>query len=277
MTVAAVVQMNSTAEVAENLTAAHALLKQASQQGAQLAVLPENFAIMGVREADKLAVAEDAGSGPIQTWLSQTARDLNLWIVGGTIPLRTQEAERVAAACCVFDARGACVARYDKMHLFDVDARAADVSGKAERYRESASIVPGEKVVTVDTPIGRLGLSVCYDLRFPELFRALQAQGAEAFSIPAAFTVPTGEAHWDVLMRARAVENLCYVLAPAQVGRHASGRETYGNSLIVDPWGNVLARVAEGSSGIACASIDLAAQREIRERFPALTHRRLGA
>jgi predicted amidohydrolase len=275
MTIAAVIQMNSTAVVAENLASARALIEQAARQGATLAVLPENFAIMGAREADKLAVAEEEGSGPIQSWLSNTARELKVWIVGGTIPVRTREAERVAAACCVFDAAGERVARYDKMHLFDVDARAADASGKAERYRESASIAPGERVVTVDTPIGRLGLSVCYDLRFPELFRAMQAQGAQAFSIPAAFTVPTGEAHWDVLMRARAIENLCYVLAPAQVGRHASGRDTYGNSVIVDPWGAVLARVPGTEPGFACASIDLNSQRDIRERFPALAHRRL--
>ena len=275
MTIATVIQMNSTAVVAENLASARALIEQAVRQGAALAVLPENFAIMGAREADKLAVAEEEGSGPIQSWLSNTARELNVWIVGGTIPLRTSEAERVAAACCVFDAAGERAARYDKMHLFDVDARAADASGKAERYRESASIAPGERVATTDTPIGRLGLSVCYDLRFPELFRAMQAQGAQAFSIPAAFTVPTGEAHWDVLMRARAIENLCYVLAPAQVGRHASGRDTYGNSVIVDPWGAVLARVPGNAPGFACAAIDLNSQRDIRERFPALAHRRL--
>jgi predicted amidohydrolase len=275
MTIAAVVQMNSAADVATNLSAARVLLERAAKQGARIAALPENFAIMGAREADKLAVAEDDGSGPIQTWLSNTARELNLWIVGGTIPLRTQEAERVSAACCVYDADGKRAARYDKMHLFDVDARAADASGKAERYRESASIAPGERIVVVDSPIGRLGLSVCYDLRFPELFRAMQVQGAEVFSIPAAFTVPTGEAHWDVLMRARAIENLSYVLAPAQVGRHASGRETYGNSLIADPWGVVVARVSGNEPGVACAPIDLNSQREIRERFPALAHRRV--
>lgn len=275
MTLAAVVQMNSAAAVSDNLLAARILLERAARQGAQLAALPENFAIMGAREADKLAVAEDDGSGPIQTWLSDTARELNMWIVGGTMPLRTMEAERVAAACCVYDASGKRVARYDKIHLFDVDARAADASGKAERYRESASIAPGERIVVIDSPIGRLGLSVCYDLRFPELFRAMQAQGAQAFTIPAAFTVPTGEAHWEVLMRARAVENLSYVFAPAQVGRHASGRDTYGNSLIVDPWGAVIARVTGAEPGVACAAVDLKVQSEMRERFPALAHRRV--
>jgi len=277
MTLAAVIQMTSTASVDENLASARELIGRSVQQGAQLAVLPENFAIMGKRESEKLAVSEADGEGPIQAWLAQTARELKVWIVGGTIPLRSPEPERVAAACCVFNADGDRVARYDKIHLFDVDARAADASGKAERYRESATIVPGESVVVADTPIGKLGLSVCYDLRFPELFRAMQAQGAQALSIPAAFTVPTGEAHWEVLMRARAIENLCYVLAPAQVGRHANGRETYGNSLIVDPWGVVLARVDGGEPGFACAQIDLDAQHEIRNRFPALAHRRVKA
>jgi len=277
MTLAAVIQMTSTAGVDENLLSARRLIERSVQEGAQLAVLPENFAIMGRRESEKLAVSEDDGEGPIQAWLAQTARELKVWIVGGTIPLRSQEPTRVAAACCVFNADGERVARYDKIHLFDVDARAADASGKAERYRESATIVPGGSIAVVDTPIGKLGLSVCYDLRFPELFRAMQMQGAQALSIPAAFTVPTGEAHWEVLMRARAIENLCYVLAPAQVGRHANGRETYGNSLIVDPWGVVLARVDGSEPGFACAPIDLDAQREIRERFPALTHRRVNA
>ena len=224
---------------------------------------------MGVREADKLAVSEEEGSGPVQSWLSTTARELKVWIVGGTIPLRTREAERVAAACCVFDAAGERVARYDKMHLFDVDARAADASGKAERYRESASIAPGERVVTTDTPIGRLGLSVCYDLRFPELFRAMQAQGAQAFSIPAAFTVPTGEAT-GVLMRA-VPSKRCYVLAPAQV---AAAVARYHGIASHRSLGAVFPR-AGNAPGFACAAIDLNLQRDIRERFPALAHRRL--
>jgi len=277
MTLAAVIQMNSTAVVDENLASARALIECAARQGARLAVLPENFAIMGKRESEKLAVKEADGDGPIQAWLAATARELGVWIVGGTIPLQSRDSERVAAACCVYNAAGERVARYDKMHLFDVDARAADASGKAERYRESATIAPGERIVVVDTPIGKLGLSVCYDLRFPELFRAMQAQGAQAFSIPAAFTVPTGEAHWDILMRARAIENLCYVLAPAQVGTHANGRETYGHSVIVDPWGVVLARVEGREAGFACAPVDLQSQADVRARFPALTHRRVTA
>ena len=267
---AAVVQMNSSASVVENLENARRLLAQAARQGACLAALPENFAIMGAQEADKFAVAETEGAGPIQDWLARTARELGLWIVGGTMPIRSKSApEKVAAACIVFDAQGNRVARYDKIHLFDVD-----IPGKEERYRESATIAAGNAPVTVDTPIGRIGLSVCYDMRFPELYRALVAQGATCLCMPSAFTVPTGQAHWDVLLRARAIENLCYVLAPAQVGTHASGRQTYGNALIVNPWGEVLAR-AGAEPCVVLADIDPVAQVEMRARFPSLTHVRL--
>ncbi|HEU4603286.1 MAG TPA: carbon-nitrogen hydrolase family protein [Steroidobacteraceae bacterium] len=266
----AAIQMTSAAEVDANLAAARSLLLQAKERGATLASLPENFPIMGRKETDKLAVAEDLGVGPIQTFLSSTARELGLWIIGGTIPLRMpSEPTRVAAACLVFDARGERVARYDKMHLFDVD-----LPDRNERYRESASIAPGQHPVVVDTPVGTVGLAVCYDVRFPELFRLLQMQGAEILSVPAAFTAPTGKAHWEVLMRARAIENLCYVISPAQSGIHANGRETWGDSMIVDPWGVVLDRVAGPGPGVAVAEIDRTVQQEIRARFPALTHRR---
>jgi nitrilase len=258
--------MTSAPEVGDNLAVARVLLEKAARDGAVLAVLPENFAIMGLHERDKIAVAEAVGEGPIQAWLQQTARDLSLWIIGGTIPLRTTEPGKVAAACLVIDARGECKGRYDKMHLFDVD-----IPGRQESYRESATIAAGTTPVLVDTPVGRVGLAVCYDMRFPELFRQLMAQGATTFSLPSAFTVPTGQAHWDVLLRARAIENLCYVLAPAQIGVHPNGRETYGNAMIVGPWGEVLARAADGP-GVAMAHIDLESQQAIRERFPALTH-----
>jgi nitrilase len=235
-----------------------------------LAALPENFAIMGRNEADKVEVAEPAGEGPIQAFLGHCARELGLWIVGGTIPiLDATEPGRVAAACLVFDERGRCVARYDKIHLFDVD-----IPGREERYRESATVVPGAQPVVTTTPLGRLGMAVCYDVRFPELFRVLQSQGAEVFSLPSAFTAPTGRAHWELLVRARAVENLCYVLAPAQSGTHDNGRETYGDSMIVDPWGHVIARVAEAGPGLAVAEIDRTLQHELRGRFPALEHRK---
>jgi nitrilase len=268
--VAAVIQMTTSPDVAANLATARGLLERAHAQGAVLAALPENFAIMGRKEADKVAVAEIAGEGPIQAFLGHTARELGMWIVGGTIPLRDEaEPERVAAASLVFDERGRNVARYDKIHLFDVD-----IPGREERYRESATVVPGVQPMVTTTPLGRLGMAVCYDVRFPELFRVLQSQGAEVFSLPSAFTAPTGRAHWELLVRARAVENLCYVLAPAQSGTHENGRETYGDSMIVDPWGHVVARVAEAGPGLAVAEIDRTLQHELRGRFPALAHRK---
>jgi deaminated glutathione amidase len=268
---AAVIQMNSTAEVAVNLDAARALLQRAREAGAQLAALPENFALMGRQESAKLEVAEDQGSGAIQRCLSECARELGMWIIGGTIPLKVPgHPDKVAAASLLFDAAGACVARYDKIHLFDVD-----LPQREERYRESATIARGTAPVVVSTPLGELGMAVCYDVRFPELFRQLQERGAQVLSLPAAFTVPTGEAHWDLLVRARAVENLCYMLAPAQSGRHQNGRDTWGQSLIVDPWGNVLARVTEAGAGLAVAEIDLMVQQQLRQRFPALSHRLL--
>jgi predicted amidohydrolase len=267
----AAIQMTSTAEVDSNLASARALLIEAKNRGAVLASLPENFSIMGRKETDKLAVAETEGRGPIQEFLGSTAKELGIWIVGGTIPLRLEtEPNRVAAACLVFDDQGRHVGRYDKIHLFDVD-----LPDRNERYRESASIAPGRQPALVDTPVGKLGLAVCYDVRFPELFRWMQVQGAEILSIPAAFTAATGKAHWEVLMRARAIENLCYVIAPAQAGTHANGRETWGDSMIVDPWGVVLDRVTQAGPGVAVAEIDRTVQDDVRTRFPALTHRRL--
>jgi len=267
----AAIQMTSTAEVDSNLASARSLLIEARNRGAVLASLPENFSIMGRKETDKLAVAETEGRGPIQEFLGSMAKELGIWIVGGTIPLRIEtEPNRVAAACLVFDDQGRRVGRYDKIHLFDVD-----LPDRNERYRESASIAPGRQPALVDTPVGKLGLAVCYDVRFPELFRWMQVQGAEVLSVPAAFTAATGKAHWEVLMRARAIENLCYVIAPAQAGTHANGRETWGDSMIVDPWGVVLDRVTAAGPGVAVAEIDRTVQDDVRTRFPALTHRRL--
>jgi len=259
--------MNSSPDVTHNLGVAGALLAEAAAGGAVLAVLPENFAIMGAREADRLAVAEAPGRGPIQDAVAELAQRLSLWVVAGTLPLRGRAAQRVAPASVVFDANGRQVARYDKMHLFDVD-----LPEKKESYRESATFEPGKEPILVETPAGMLGLSVCYDLRFPELYRQLSARGAQLLAVPAAFTVPTGLAHWEVLLRARAVENLCYVLAAAQWGAHANGRETYGDAMIVDYWGRVLARRASGP-GVVLAEIDTAAQASVREGFPALRHR----
>jgi predicted amidohydrolase len=271
MSVAAVIQMTSSPDVEANLATARGLLERARAQGAELAALPENFAIMGRKESDKIEVGEALGEGPIQAFLGHCARELGMWIVGGTIPIRdAADPSRVAAASLVFDERGRCAARYDKIHLFDVD-----IPGREERYRESATVVAGAQPMVTTTPLGRLGMAVCYDVRFPELFRLLQDQGAEVFSLPSAFTAPTGRAHWELLVRARAVENLCYVLAPAQSGMHDNGRETYGDSMIVDPWGHVIARVAEAGPGLAVAEIDRTLQHELRGRFPALSHRKL--
>jgi len=266
----AAIQMTSNHVVADNLAAAGALLREAKDLGAQIACLPENFSFIGLKDADKLQVAEGDGDGVVQAFLSATARQLNLWILGGTIVIRTNDSHRVANASLLIDAAGRRVARYDKIHLFDVT-----IPGRNEQYRESTHVLPGREPVIADTPVGKLGLSVCYDMRFPELYRELVSQGAEWLAMPAAFTVPTGRAHWETLLRARAIENLCYVVAPAQVGTHSSGRETYGDSLIVDYWGQVLSRLAKGT-GVITADIDLAAQAESRARFPALDNRQLG-
>ena len=265
----AAIQMTSSHVVADNLAAAGELLREAKDAGADIACLPENFAFIGLRDADKLQVAEADGVGAAQSFLSDTARELKLWILGGTIVIRRDADRRVTNSSLLIDAAGKRVARYDKIHLFDVT-----IPGRDEQYRESTHVAPGREIVIADTPVGKLGLSVCYDMRFPELYRQLVAQGAEWLAMPAAFTVPTGPAHWETLLRARAIENLCYVIAPAQAGTHTSGRETYGDSIIVDYWGQVLSRLAKGS-GVITADIDLAKQAETRARFPALDNRQL--
>ena len=266
----AAIQMTSSHIVADNLAAAGDLLREAKDLGCDIACLPENFSFIGLRDADKLQVAEPDGDGVVQSFLSDTARELKMWILGGTIVLRGDSDRRVANSSLLIDADGERVARYDKIHLFDVT-----IPGRDEQYRESTHVTPGRETVIADTPVGKLGLSVCYDMRFPELYRELVSQGAEWLAMPAAFTVPTGRAHWETLLRARAIENLCYVVAPAQTGTHTSGRETYGDSLIVDYWGQVLSRLARGS-GVISAEIDLAKEAETRARFPALDNRQLG-
>ncbi|HSY94954.1 MAG TPA: carbon-nitrogen hydrolase family protein [Steroidobacteraceae bacterium] len=270
MGVVAAIQMTSSHVVADNLAVAAGLLREAKDLGAEIACLPENFSFIGLHDADKCQVAEADGEGPVQSFLSETARKLKMWILGGTIVIRGDGADRVANSSLLIDAAGKRVARYDKIHLFDVT-----IPGRDEQYRESTHVAAGREPVIADTPVGRLGLSVCYDMRFPELYRELVAQGAEWLAMPAAFTVPTGRAHWETLLRARAIENLCYVVAPAQSGTHSSGRETYGDSLIVDYWGQVLSRLAKGT-GVITADIDLAKEAETRARFPALTNRQLG-
>ena len=265
----AAIQMNSGPEVERNLQAARRLLEEAAADGCVLAVLPENFALMPKKSRDKAANAESPGEGPIQDFLAEAARQLGLWVVGGSIPLASPEAERVYGACPVYDAAGVQQACYRKIHLFDVK-----LPDSAEAYQESWSMYPGDDPVSVDTPVGRLGLSICYDLRFPELYRRLVDEGASLFTVPAAFTRTTGEAHWQVLLRARAVENLAYVIAPGQFGRHADDRYTYGHSMIVDPWGRVLAEAPDEACVVA-ADIDPDRVSRLREEFPALSNRRL--
>jgi predicted amidohydrolase len=266
----AAIQMTSGHVVTDNLTAAGELLREAKDLGCDIACLPENFSFIGLRDADKLQVAEADGAGAVQSFLSDTARKLKMWILGGTTVIRGDTERRVANASLLIDDHGKRVARYDKIHLFDVT-----IPGRDEQYRESTHVTPGREAVIADTPVGKLGLSVCYDMRFPELYRELVSRGAEWLAMPAAFTVPTGRAHWETLLRARAIENLCYVVAPAQAGTHTSGRETYGDSLIVDYWGQVLSRLAKGN-GVITAEIDLAKEAETRARFPVLDNRQLG-
>lgn len=265
---AAVLQMCSGPDQAANLAVAQELLETAAAAGAALAVLPENFAFMGSGEMDRIAVAERPGDGRAQAFLSAQARALGMHIVGGTLPLLEPGADRPRAASLLYDDTGRLVARYDKLHLFDVG-----LPGLDEGYRESDGASAGTHAVVAPSPLGGLGLGVCYDVRFPELFRSMSERGLGAISLPAAFTVPTGRAHWEVLVRARAVENLCCVLAAAQWGEHPGGRRTWGDSMIVNHWGEVLARRADGV-GVVVANIDLEAQRAARRRFPALQHRR---
>jgi deaminated glutathione amidase len=269
----AALQLNTGDDVAANLRTATALLTQASAEGARLAVLPENFAFMGARETDKLQHAEPPGQGPLQDWLRDSAARFNLYLLGGTLPLMAAagpdgRARKVFAASLLASPAGEIVARYDKIHLFDV-------SVGTEHYGESRSIQAGEPCpVVADVDGVRVGLSVCYDLRFPELYRAMAAAGAQILCIPSAFTQRTGSKHWDLLTRARAVENLCTVLAPNQCGSHPGGRATYGYSRIVDDWGDI-ADQCEDVPGLAMADFDARRQATLRETFPCLHHRRL--
>ncbi|MCB2262129.1 MAG: carbon-nitrogen hydrolase family protein [Candidatus Thiosymbion ectosymbiont of Robbea hypermnestra] len=267
--IVAAVQMTTGPEVDANLREAQRLVREAADAGAALVVLPENFAFMGRQMQNLLPLGERDGDGRLQSFLSETAARYGTWIVGGTIPLVAEATGRVRAACLVFDERGERVARYDKIHLFDVE-----IPGTDERYTESSIIEPGEDVIVLDSPCGRLGVAICYDLRFPELFRHMLAAGVEVLAIPAAFTAVTGEAHWETLIRARAIENLVYVVAAAQWGHHPNGRETHGHSMIVDPWGAVLARMPQ-STGVIHCPLDRDLQASVRRNFPALEHRRL--
>ena len=261
----AAIQMVSAPEVGPNLESAARLIAAAAAAGASLAALPEYFCILGRHETDKVKVREADGSGPIQDFLAEAARRNRLWLVGGTVPLVCKNENKVRSACLVFDDAGQRVARYDKMHLFGLDLG-------GQKFDESRTIEPGERPVSVDTPLGRIGLSVCYDVRFPELYRALGI--VDAWLVPSAFTAVTGAAHWETLLRARAIENQCYVIAPAQGGLHPNGRRTHGHTMIVDPWGEVLASRAEGE-GVVLAELDSARIAEVRQSLPALEHRKM--
>lgn len=265
----AAIQMASGPNVRANFTEAGRLISRAVDAGADLLVLPENFAIMGLQEEDKVKVRETYGQGLIQNFLAEQARQHGIWIVGGTVPLTAKDSQHIRAACLLFDDKGEIKARYDKVHLFDVN-----MPESQEIYDESTTTEPGDSATVVETPFGRLGLAVCYDLRFPELFRRMSDEGAELFAIPSAFTALTGRAHWEVLVRARAIENLCYVIAAAQGGYHVNGRETHGDSMIVDPWGSVLDRLPRGS-GFVISELDIDKVRNTRRNFPVLKHRKI--
>jgi len=263
------IQLATGTNISANLLEVEKLATAAANDGANLIVLPENFAFMGMTCRDMTSLREADGEGPLQNFLSQISEKLGVWIVGGTIPMEANDASKMRAACLLYNDKGKCVARYDKIHLFDVN-----LLETKEEYIESDSIEPGDQIVVVDTPFGKLGLAVCYDLRFPELFRAMIDQGAEIIALPAAFTAITGRAHWQVLVRARAIENLVYLVTAAQGGFHINSRETYGHSMIVDPWGTVLAEQERGN-GYITAILDPDFQQSTRRNFPCIDHRKL--
>jgi deaminated glutathione amidase len=263
----AALQTVATPSVERNLDTARRLIAEAAQEGAQLAALPEYFCFMGQRDSDKIALAEAPGDGPIQQMLAEAARQHGVWVIGGTLPLRTGSPDRVFNACCVYSPTGQQVARYDKIHLFRYD------NGR-ESYDEGRVLQAGTTPVACDVGGLRLGLSICYDLRFPELYRRLMHPPCDLLAVPAAFTHTTGRAHWEVLLRARAIENQCYVIAPAQGGLHENGRRTFGHSLIVDPWGEVQA-LQEVGEGLVMAELDVERIAAVRSQLPALTHRQI--
>ena len=261
----AAIQMASGPNVKGNLQEAGRLIELAAASGARIVALPEYFAILGMKDTDKVAVREKPGDGQIQAFLSETAKKHGIWLIGGSAPLEASVPNKVRNSCLVYDKHGKQVARYDKIHLFSL------ALGE-EKYAEERTIEPGDKIVTVDSPYGRIGLSICYDLRFPELYRAMG--DVDIIVIPSAFTATTGKAHWEPLIRARAIENLAYVIAPAQGGYHVNGRETHGDSMIVDPWGVILDRLPRGS-GVVVAGINPNYQKTVRMSLPALSHRTL--
>jgi len=260
--------MASGPNVVANLNEVRRLVERAAQEGARLVVLPENFALMPMGEEQRLEAAEHFGKGPVQEFVANLAAEYGIWVVAGTIGLVAPDASKIRAAALLFDDNGDCVARYDKIHLFDVEL------DNGERYAESNVFDAGIETVVVDTPFGKLGLAICYDLRFPELFRKMLDQGAELFAVPSAFTATTGRAHWEILVRARAVENLAYLIAADQGGYHVNGRDTHGDTMIVGPWGEVIDRLPRGS-GIVVGDIDRNRLQAVRRSLPSIQHRRV--
>lgn len=269
----AAIQMASGPQIKANLMEATRLIREAANKGAQMVVLPESFALMAMHESENIDFAEAFGTGPIQETMRQCAIDHKLWIVAGSIPLKSEDSEKASAASLMFNDKGEIVARYNKIHLFDVDIDSEDKKSQ-EHYRESDTFEPGQAITVVDTPFGKIGIAICYDLRFPMLFREMVKQGAEIFIIPSAFTKTTGKIHWEPLIKARAIENQCYVIAPAQGGYHVNGRHTYGNTMAVDYLGQVHGLRLKGP-GIITMNIDLKAQKKVRESFPVLKHTKL--
>jgi nitrilase len=265
----AAIQMSSGPNLKANLHEAEKWLTHAADIGAKLAVLPENFAFMGDRKTEKIKVAEEDGDGEIQAFLSSQAKKHGIWLVGGTIPIKSKTSDHVRSACLLFSDTGRREARYDKMHLFDVTIPDSDDS-----YVESDITEAGDEPASSQTPFGRIVLSVCYDLRFPEYFRSQLDEGMDLIAVPSAFTAQTGKAHWESLLRARAIENLSFVIAAAQGGFHMNGRETYGHSMIIDPWGKILNCLVKGN-GVVAADISQERLENIRKAFPVLEHRRI--
>jgi len=275
LTKIAAIQMASGPQVEANLMAAVALVKEAADAGAQMAVLPENFVLMPMQESENIDIAEEYNNGHIQSFVGDCARDNNIWIVAGSIPLKTNVEGKVTSSSLLFNNKGEIVARYNKIHLFDVTfGDNTSANDKAETYHESAIFSAGSDVVVVDTPFGKIGMSICYDLRFPILYREMVSKGAEILLIPSAFTAATGKVHWEPLLRARAIENQCYVIAAAQGGYHVNGRETWGHTTVIDYWGQQHGILEKGAGSIMI-DIDLDAQALTRKNFPVLEHRKL--
>ncbi len=272
MPIIAAIQMASGPQVKANLMEATRLIREAATKGADMVVLPENFALMAMDESENIDLAEEEGSGYIQDMMRQCAIDNKIWIVAGAIPLKSLKSEKACLASLMFNDKGEIVARYDKIHLFDVEVNCEAKSAK-DVYKESDTFDAGDKIVVVDTPFGKIGMAICYDLRFPTLFRKMVDQGAEIFLIPSAFTKTTGKIHWEPLIKARAIENQCYVVAPAQGGYHVNGRHTYGHSMMVDYMGQVHGLRLKGT-GIITMKLDLARQKKLRQSFPVLKHRK---